>query len=108
LKLFIITQFLGLILNNIGTFFCPTRAGSGEVLLLPEVFSVLNADKVKRDFAPVGDAKGESELRQTRMWGRLYVDGWPQTIQFMRAHFGEPPPEGPRRFVIADPVFIGR
>jgi hypothetical protein len=38
------------------------------------------------------------------MWGRLYIDGWPQTIQFLRAHFGEPPPEGPRRFVIADPV----
>lgn len=99
--------FLGFFFNCSGLPPCPFRAGSGEVLLLPEVFSVLDTDKVKRDFAPVGDAKGESELRQTRMWGRLYVDGWPQTIQFMRAHFGEPPPEGPRRFIIADPVIIG-
>lgn len=78
------------------------------MLLLPEVFSVLDADKVKRDFAASGDAKGAAELRATRMWGRLYVDGWPQTIQFLRAHFGEAPPEGPRRFVLADPVWNER
>ena len=27
-------------------------------------------------------------------WGRLYIDGWPQTVQYLRAHFGDPPPKG--------------
>jgi hypothetical protein len=33
-------------------------------------------------------------LRGTRFWGRLHIDGWPQTIQFFRAHFGIEPPIG--------------
>jgi hypothetical protein len=32
------------------------------------------------------------KLRANRFWGRLYIDGWPQTIQFFRAHFGIEPP----------------
>lgn len=42
-------------------------------------------------------------LRSTRFWGRLYIDGWPQTIQFFRAHFGIEPPFGRKRFVFAEP-----
>ena len=37
---------------------------------------------------------GQMRLRSTRFWGRLYIDGWPQTIQFFRAHFGIEPPFG--------------
>ena len=42
-------------------------------------------------------------LRSTRFWGRLYLDGWPQTIQFFRAHFGIEPPFGRKRFVFPVP-----
>ena len=38
--------------------------------------------------------EGQMRLRSTRFWGRLYLDGWPQTIQFFRAHFGIEPPFG--------------
>jgi len=73
------------------------------LLLLPEVFSQLDLAKVKRDFALESDDKDEAELRDSRWWGRLYVDGWPQTIQYLRAHFGEPPPRGRLPVVLADP-----
>jgi hypothetical protein len=76
----------------------------GEVLLLPEVFSVLSTEKVKRDFALEGNTKDEKELRESRWWGRLYIEGWPQTVQFMRAHFGQVPPEGVLKVVLAEPA----
>jgi hypothetical protein len=33
----------------------------------------------------------------------LYLDGWPQTIQFFRAHFGIEPPFGRKRFIFPNP-----
>jgi hypothetical protein len=80
------------------------RVNDDEMLLLPEVFSTLSVDKVKRDFAAPGVAAEEAELRNSRWWGRLYIDGWPQTVQYLRAHFGEPPPTGLRRVVVSDPI----
>ena len=73
-----------------------------EWLALPEVFSVLDftADST---FAAEDDIEGQMRLRSTRFWGRLYIDGWPQTIQFFRAHFGIEPPMGRKRFVFAEP-----
>eukprot|EP01038_Epipyxis_sp_PR26KG_P014922 gene14922-20071_t len=71
-------------------------------LALPEVFSNLdfNADSTP---ASEDDIEGQLRLRSTRFWGRLYIDGWPQTIQFFRAHFGIEPPLGRKIFVFAEP-----
>eukprot|EP00600_Ochromonadales_sp_CCMP1393_P006289 CAMPEP_0174963254 /NCGR_PEP_ID=MMETSP0004_2-20121128/5229_1 /TAXON_ID=420556 /ORGANISM="Ochromonas sp., Strain CCMP1393" /LENGTH=443 /DNA_ID=CAMNT_0016211861 /DNA_START=293 /DNA_END=1624 /DNA_ORIENTATION=- len=77
------------------------KAGD-EWLALPEVFSNLDftADNTP---ASEEDIEGQIHLRSTRFWGRLYIDGWPQTIQFFRAHFGIEPPLGRKRFVFAEP-----
>ena len=55
-------------------------------LALPEVFSNLD---FSADSAPASeeDIEGQMRLRDSRFWGRLYIDGWPQTIQFFRIHF---------------------
>ncbi len=77
------------------------KAGD-EWLALPEVFSNLDftADSTP---ATEEDVEGQLRLRSTRFWGRLYIDGWPQTIQFFRAHFGIEPPVGRKTFVFAEP-----
>lgn len=77
------------------------KAGD-EWLALPEVFSNLDFT-ANSTFAPEEDIEGQLNLRSTRFWGRLYIDGWPQTIQFFRAHFGIEPPLGRKRFVFAEP-----
>jgi hypothetical protein len=71
-------------------------------LALPEVFSNLdfNADNAPADEA---DVEAQMQLRASRFWGRLYIDGWPQSIQFFRAHFGREAPFGRKRFVFAEP-----
>ena len=73
-----------------------------EWLALPEVFSNLD---FTADSTPANeeDVQGQVHLRSTRFWGRLYIDGWPQTIQFFRAHFGIEPPLGRKTFVFAEP-----
>jgi len=73
-----------------------------EWLSLPEVFSNLD---FSADSSPAAedDVEGQHRLRASRFWGRLYIDGWPQTIQFFRAHFGIVPPIGRKRFVFAEP-----
>ena len=73
-----------------------------EWMALPEVFSNLDFDA---DNTPASDddIEGQLRLRSTRFWGRIYIDGWPQTIQFFRAHFGIEPPVGRVRFVFAEP-----
>lgn len=77
------------------------KAGE-EWLALPEVFSNLD---FTADSTPANeeDIEGQMNLRSTRFWGRLYIDGWPQTIQFFRAHFGIAPPIGRKTFVFAEP-----
>lgn len=77
------------------------KAGD-EWLALPEVFSNLD---FAADNSPASedDIEGQMNLRSTRFWGRLYIDGWPQPIQFFRAHFGKEPPMGRKRFVFAEP-----
>lgn len=50
------------------------------------------------------DIDGQMKLRSTRFWGRIYIDGWPQTIQYFQAHFGTPPPFGKKIFVFAEPL----
>jgi hypothetical protein len=76
--------------------------GDNDWLALPEVFSNLdfNADNSP---AAEHDIEGQLRLRSTRFWGRLYIDGWPQTIQFFRAHFGIEAPIGRKTFVFAEP-----
>ena len=66
------------------------------------MFSNLDFDA---DNAPASeeDYEAQLQLRSTRFWGRLYLDGWPQTIQFFRAHFGQPAPLGRKQFVFAEP-----
>jgi len=73
-----------------------------EWLALPEVMSRLD---FFADSSPVSeeDREGQLRLRDTRFWGRLYIEGWPQTIQFFRAHFGDTPPLGRKQFVFAEP-----
>lgn len=73
-----------------------------EWLALPEVFSNLD---FAADNSPASeeDVEGQLRLRSTRFWGRLHIDGWPQTIQYFRAHFGTAPPLGRKRFVFAEP-----
>jgi len=73
-----------------------------EWLALPEVFSNLD---FTADSTPASeeDVEGQLRLRASRFWGRLYIDGWPQTVQFFRAHFGIEPPTGRKVFVFPDP-----
>jgi len=73
-----------------------------EWLALPEVFSNLDFTASNKP-ASEEDIEGQMRLRSTRFWGRLYIDGWPQTIQFFRAHFGIEPPFGKKRFVFPTP-----
>lgn len=73
-----------------------------EWLALPEVFSNLDFTASNKP-ASEEDVEGQMRLRSTRFWGRLYLDGWPQTIQFFRAHFGIEPPFGKKRFVFPTP-----
>jgi hypothetical protein len=77
------------------------KAGD-EWLALPEVFSNLD---FSADNTPASeeDIEGQMKLRGNRFWGRLYLDGWPQPIQYFRAHFGIAPPMGRKRFVFAEP-----
>lgn len=56
--------------------------GGGELKLLPEVLSDLNFET--RDFKDDGTAAEQKELRDSRPWGRLYIDGWPGPIQYLR------------------------
>ena len=76
--------------------------GDDDWLALPEVFSNLDftADSTP---ATEEDLQGQMRLRATRFWGRLYLDGWPQPIQYFRAHFGTDAPFGKKHFVFAEP-----
>eukprot|EP00605_Chrysophyceae_sp_TOSAG23-4_P001962 GSChrysophyteH1.ASY1.ANO1.2173.1 assembled CDS len=80
----------------------PGQDGEEEWAMLPEVMSNLDffADSSP---ATEDDIEGQKHLRSTRFWGRLYIEGWPQTIQFFRAHFGSEPPMGRKTFVFAEP-----
>ena len=74
----------------------------GELKLLPEIFSDLNFES--RDFVDNGTIEQQKELRDSRFWGRLHIYGWPAPIQYLRSHFGGPPVEGARPWVLADPL----
>lgn len=56
--------------------------GGEELKLLPEVLSNLNFET--RDFKDDGTTAEQKELRDSRPWGRLYIDGWPAPIQYLR------------------------
>jgi len=74
-----------------------------EQKLLPEVMSVLKFEP--RDHATPGDLREEAEAREHSHWGRLYVDGWPDSVQYLRGHFGLPPPDARRLpLILADPL----
>lgn len=70
-------------------------------LALPEVFSKLDftADNTP---AADDDFEGQEKLRASRYWGRMYIEGHPQSIQYFRAHFGEQTPKGKKYFVFAN------
>ena len=68
----------------------------------PEVLSILDFTADSRP-VPEDDLDGQLKLRSTRYWGRLHLDGWPQTIQYFRAHFGIEPPMGRKIFVFPEP-----
>eukprot|EP01006_Ploeotia_vitrea_P061017 TRINITY_DN77062_c0_g1_i1.p1 TRINITY_DN77062_c0_g1~~TRINITY_DN77062_c0_g1_i1.p1 ORF type:complete len:464 (-),score=7.07 TRINITY_DN77062_c0_g1_i1:93-1484(-) len=70
-------------------------------LSLPEVFSKLdfNADSTP---AADDDIPGQMKLRSSRYWGRLYIEGFPQPIQYFRAHFGDEPPIGRKYFIFSE------
>ena len=70
-------------------------------LSLPEVFSKLdfNADSTP---AADDDVEGQLKLRNSRYWGRVYIEGFAQPVQYFRAHFGTEPPMGRKHFVFPD------
>lgn len=74
----------------------------GELKLLPEVLSDLNFDA--RDFVDDGTAQEQKELRDSRPWGRLHIDGWPAPIQYLRSHVGGPAVDSMRPLVLASPL----
>lgn len=45
----------------------------------------------------------QTELRNSRFWGRMYLEGWPQPIQYFVSHFSGPPDMEPRPLILADP-----
>ena len=105
--LFIIVGCIALLLNVDVAFADEERKPSmfkvgEEWMALPEVFSNLDFEA---DSTPAGeeDIEAQMRLRGTRFWGRIYIDGWPQSIQFFRAHFGFEPPIGRKRFVFSEP-----
>lgn len=65
-----------------------------ETKMLPEVMSKLDFEP--KDHARPGDLRAEVALHKRSYWGRFYVDGWPQPIQYLRAHFGEATPSAHR------------
>ncbi|KAL7546360.1 hypothetical protein ACHAWF_009699 [Thalassiosira exigua] len=64
-----------------------------ELLMLPNQHSVLNFGE-----------KNENKPVESAWWGRLYVDGFPNSFQYFRAHFGSPPSNKPVQLVLADPL----
>ena len=75
---------------------------NNEMKLLPEVMSKLTFEV--RDHAAPGDVEAEEELRKNAHWGRLYVEGWPASMQYLRGHFGEHLPVGRLPLVAAEPL----
>ena len=57
-------------------------------LLLPDRYSVLNFDPQE-----------ESEF-----WGRLYISGFPSSMQYLRGEFGYGAPQRAVKLVLADPI----
>merc|ERR1712216_115979 len=51
-----------------------------------------------------GDVEAEEALRKNAHWGRLYVEGWPASMQYLRGHFGEHLPVGRLPLVAAEPL----
>lgn len=76
--------------------------GGGELKLLPEVLSDLNFEA--RNFVDSKSDREQKDLRDSRPWGRVYLDGWPAPIQYLRSHFGGPATIGMQRFVLASPL----
>lgn len=72
-----------------------------EQKLLPEVMSKLTFET--SDHAAPGDLEAEEALRTSAHWGRLYVEGWPASMQYLRGHFGEVAPRGALPVLAADP-----
>lgn len=71
------------------------------LLLIPDSYSVLSFDKDPTD----GD---DNELPQptteSSFWGKLYVEGFSVPIQYFRAHFGQAPPSGVVKLLLASPI----
>ena len=73
-----------------------------EVKLLPELMS--NLDFSPKDHAKQGDLQAENQLHEKSHWGRIYIDGWPEPLQYLRAHFGLPTPNLHRMpLLVAEP-----
>lgn len=75
---------------------------SGRSSSSVEILSVLDFSADSKP-ASENDREGQLKLRSTRYWGRLHLDGWPQSIQYFRAHFGIEPPIGRKTFVFPEP-----
>jgi hypothetical protein len=54
-----------------------------EWMSLPEAPSVLDFH-IDTTPAADDDIEGQMKIRDSRFWGRIHIDGWPQTIQFFR------------------------
>ena len=72
-----------------------------ELLLLPDRYSVLNFDAGEYSEDECDD--NESTNTVNSWWGRLYVEGCPAPMQYFRAHFGEAPPHGNVKLLLASP-----
>uniref|UniRef100_A0A7S1TVA7 PA domain-containing protein n=3 Tax=Phaeomonas parva TaxID=124430 RepID=A0A7S1TVA7_9STRA len=81
---------------------------NGEMLKLPPVLPSIDFtqnNKLGHSKALAGATeKLQKEIRDQRHWGRLYIEGWPDHIQYFRAEFGTAPPVGTMPFMLADPI----
>ena len=79
--------------------------GRDQMLMLPDRESVLKFEFI-RDFAKPDDVETQLEQRHASWWGRLYVDGFPFSMQYLRGHFGQGPKVGPYTLLLAEPVIM--
>lgn len=88
-------------------FFKSSSLENEQYLSLPDRFSVLdfhtNREEDIKSYESGNLDEFEERQVQLAFWGRIYVEGFPKSMQYFRAHFGQSPPQGKVIFILADP-----